>query len=50
MSRFSQRKLVSSLSYLAERPAPMVTTLASSFMSSGIFFMSLAGWNYCTSD
>jgi hypothetical protein len=28
----------------------MLTTLDGSFMSSEIFFVSLAGWNYCTSD
>jgi hypothetical protein len=40
---------MSSLSYLSERPAPMVTTLAGSVMFSGIFFVSLAGWNYYAS-
>jgi hypothetical protein len=50
MSRFSWRKLVSSLSYLAERLTPMVMTLVGSFTSSRIFFVSLAGWNCCTSD
>jgi hypothetical protein len=50
MTRFSRRKLVSSLSYLAERPAPIVMTLADSFMSSGTFFVSFADWNCYISD
>jgi hypothetical protein len=37
---------MSSLSNLSESTKPMVTTLAGSVTSSGIFFLSLAGWNY----
>jgi hypothetical protein len=43
MSRFSRRKLVSSLSYLAGRPIPMMTNLVGSLLSNMIFLMSLAG-------
>jgi hypothetical protein len=43
MSRFSRRKLVSSLSYLAERLAPMMTNLAGSLLSSRIFLVSFVG-------
>jgi hypothetical protein len=50
MSRFSQRKLVSSLSYLADRPVPMMTYLVGSLSSSRIFLVSSAGLNYSTGD
>jgi hypothetical protein len=50
MSRFSRRKLVSSLSYLAERPVPMMTNLEGSLSSNRIFLVSLAGLNYSTGD
>jgi hypothetical protein len=43
MSRFSRRKLVSLLSYLAERPVQMMTNLDGSPSSNRIFLVSLAG-------
>jgi hypothetical protein len=37
---------MSLLSYFSKRPKPMVMTLAESVAYNGIFFVSLAGWNY----
>ena len=44
MSRFSQRKSTSSLSYLLSRLVPTIACLSGWSASKGIFFVSLAGW------
>jgi hypothetical protein len=41
---------VSSLSYLADKPVPMMTYLEWSLLSSRIFLVSLASLNYSTGD
>jgi hypothetical protein len=41
---------VRSLSYLAERPVPMMTNLVGSLSSNKIFLVSSAGLNYSTGD
>ena len=45
MSRFSRRKLVSSLSYLSLNPAPMMTLRSGNSGSTLTFFVSLGAWN-----
>jgi hypothetical protein len=50
MSQFSRRKLLSLLSYLAERLVPMMTNLEGLLSSNRIFLVSLAGLNYSTGD
>jgi hypothetical protein len=41
---------VSSLSYLADKPVPMMTYLEGSLLSSRIFLVSLAGLNCSAGD
>jgi hypothetical protein len=42
--------LVSSLSYLAERPVPMMMNLEGSLLSNRIFLVLSVGLNYSTGD
>ena len=45
MSKFSRRNWMSALSYLSERPAPMVTVRSGCAGSTWIFFVSSVGLN-----